>query len=308
MATGRVEHLGANHRVGRGNDCALRLYRRRVSADHAVFRWRKSGWEIRDLGSKNGTFVDDQALEPGAGARISTGTRIAFGSADDLFEVIDEKPPVIVARLADGTVRYGDEDGVFLPDVASARVVVYQDGPGRFYARVLDGEPAGSGELDDIRAVEDQQDLDLCGVRARLFLPVVPESTLSPDDGPYRLADIGLSFHVSRDEEHVQISVCLPTNQTVALRPRAHGYLLLTLARAYLADAADPAVAAAERGWLHKPDLARRVGCTGSQVNVDMHRAKEQLRREAAIVDTDGLFEQRPGPRTIRLAITRLEL
>lgn len=312
IASGRINHLAANHRVGRGRDCTLRLTGRRVSADHAVIRWRAPDWEIRDLGSRNGTFVNNQQLQPGASARISTGTRIAFGGVDDAFELVADAPPVIVAHLADGTIRYGDEDGLFLPDATDACIVVYQDGPGRFYARVLDSErvpdPASDQEMDDICAVRDRQVLDLCGVRARLFLPVVSEATWSPDDGPHRLAEVGLRFAVSRDEEHVQVSVLLASGRVVELRPRAHGYMLLTLARAYLADGANPGLAESERGWLHKPELARRIGCTGGQVNVDMHRAKEQLRREALVVDTDGLFELRPGPRMIRLAITRLEV
>lgn len=308
IATGRIEHLAASHRVGRGIDCALQLHSRRISADHAVIRWRVPHWEIRDLGSKNGTFVDERPLEPGVSERVSTGTRIAFGSVEDPFELVEDTPPVIVAELADGTTRYGDEDGLFLPAIDDPKLVVYQDGPGRFYARVLDSDSQQMHNSNDIRAVENLQELNLCGVRARLSLPVAPEATWSADEGPRRLAHIGLRFSVSRDEEHVQIAVLSRSGPAIALRPRAHGYLLLTLARAYLADASDPNIAEAERGWLHKPELARRIGCTGSQVNVDMHRAKEQLRREAAIVDSDALFERRPGPRMIRLAITWLAL
>lgn len=305
LATGRVEILASSHRVGRDASAHLCLAGRLVSSDHAVLRWRDAIWTVRDLGSKNGTYVDGRRLEKGESARLAVGTRVAFGKDGDYFEMIDDAAPVIVAYLGD-EVRYGDDDGLFLPDEENARVVVYEDGPGRFYARVLDSDE--HHETDDIRPVRDGEELALAGVRARLSLPVTAEATWSPDEGPHRLADIGLAFTVSRDEEHVDIAVVTAGGKRVVLRSRAHHHLLLILARERLGDAGNPDLDPAEHGWVFKGDLAGRIGCSANQVNVDMHRAKEQLRREAAVVDSHELFEVRPGPRTVRLAVTWLEM
>ena len=53
-----------------------------VSRHHAVLeRQMDGGWQISDCGSKAGTFVDGQKLQPNIPCRIRSGARISFGSA-----------------------------------------------------------------------------------------------------------------------------------------------------------------------------------------------------------------------------------
>ncbi len=51
-----------NFRLGRGEECDIRFTDARVSSNHAEVFWENSQWWIRDLDSKNGTFLDGTRL------------------------------------------------------------------------------------------------------------------------------------------------------------------------------------------------------------------------------------------------------
>lgn len=60
--------------IGRGQDCAVTINSDRVSRNHAEIRLRGRGLAVRDLGSTNGTFVNNEA--------IAAGKDVPFGSGD----------------------------------------------------------------------------------------------------------------------------------------------------------------------------------------------------------------------------------
>ncbi len=53
---------GVRLRIGRASDCVLRLDHPSVSRDHAELSHDDVAWRLRDLGSKNGCFVDGIAI------------------------------------------------------------------------------------------------------------------------------------------------------------------------------------------------------------------------------------------------------
>ena len=93
LATQALRPLPARLLVGRAPACALCLDDRRVSGEHATIRWTGHQWEIRDLGSRNGTFVDGRRLASGERIPLDAGARMAFGGTDDLWELVDTGPP-----------------------------------------------------------------------------------------------------------------------------------------------------------------------------------------------------------------------
>src|SRR2546430_3705038 len=46
---------------------------------HASMRWTGRTWVVKDLGSRYGTFVNMQALQPGVPVPLRRGARLAFG-------------------------------------------------------------------------------------------------------------------------------------------------------------------------------------------------------------------------------------
>lgn len=67
-------------RIGRDAGCELRLPEESVSREHAAVRRGGSHWYLEDLGSRNGTVVDDARLNVGGRARLRHGSRIAVAS------------------------------------------------------------------------------------------------------------------------------------------------------------------------------------------------------------------------------------
>jgi hypothetical protein len=101
---------------------------------------------------------------------------------------------------------------------------------------------------------------------------------------------------VSSDEEHVEVALSRgPTSARLA--PRSHHYMLLTLARIRVAQVNR---SSAERGWVHRDDLARMLRVDPRTVNVQVHRARQDLGRQ----EVDGaahLLEVRGRTGQIRL-------
>lgn len=82
---------------------------RRVSRVHAVFERIASGWFVRDLGSRNGTFVNGERIFSERPLRSADeirlgATRLVFRGADDRTRTMtetDQQPPELTPRESD---------------------------------------------------------------------------------------------------------------------------------------------------------------------------------------------------------------
>lgn len=76
--------------VGRGEECRLRLSSAGVSRRHCVLRESADGLTVQDLGSSNGTFVNDVPAPAEEEVRLATGDVLRVGPFE--FEVTDVTP------------------------------------------------------------------------------------------------------------------------------------------------------------------------------------------------------------------------
>jgi transcriptional regulator with PAS, ATPase and Fis domain len=81
--------------VGSAKGCAVRLKDRHVSAKHAEIRRTSDGIVLRDLKSRNGTFVERISVKE---AVLTSGARLRIGMTDLAFETGDENGQL--AKLA----------------------------------------------------------------------------------------------------------------------------------------------------------------------------------------------------------------
>ena len=76
---GRAVPLDRPLVIGRRPDCDLVLRDDAVSGHHARIAWDGAGWQVEDLGSKNGTYVNGRPAKSAIALR--SGDAIQVGSA-----------------------------------------------------------------------------------------------------------------------------------------------------------------------------------------------------------------------------------
>ena len=74
----RTFKLAASMAVGRAPECDIRLDDTYVSQQHARIFGKGDKWYVEDLGSTNGTFVNDQKLA--APAQVEPGDKVRVGT------------------------------------------------------------------------------------------------------------------------------------------------------------------------------------------------------------------------------------
>lgn len=77
------QEIELNHEVttvGRAADAGVRLEDQYASRQHAEILRFDHGYQVRDLHSKNGVFVDGQRLAPGGSAWLADGLEVQFAS------------------------------------------------------------------------------------------------------------------------------------------------------------------------------------------------------------------------------------
>jgi hypothetical protein len=295
--SGEAIILRARFLLGRSPACDLRVDEPRVSSEHARLRWVRGGWEVRDLGSKNGTFVGGRRLAGGERAGLVAGDTIALGGAASpavVFVLTDASAPAASARsTSDGVVRLASGGILTLPDDDRPEVSLVEGRDGQW---MLEGEGV-------LRAAEDGETIAAGGATWILDLPHGVTSTLGSASEAPVLEEVTLRFFVSRDEEHVGVTVVCPDRE-IKLPPRNYHYMLVTLARARLEASSAPPE---ERGWLDREVLCRMLATDELRLNVDVWRARKQL-AELGIQGAGNLIERLARTGRMRLGVERVEV
>lgn len=112
----RLPVLQGTYLIGRAEDCDLRLSGPTVSRYHCEITYTGHATIVRDLGSKNGTYVNGKRV---FGPRVLTvGDQIQVGplkmAAEELPDLVGSKRPPVqsvheaAARLSDSTIAEHD--------------------------------------------------------------------------------------------------------------------------------------------------------------------------------------------------------
>lgn len=284
--------LPARGVLGRSRACTLRLSAPEVSGEHAVVRWSGGVWEIQDLFSRNGTFVDGRRVETGQRAGLWRDCVLGFGKPDG-YVLADDGAPQPFAAL-EGTARVVEAQGglLALPDPGSPELTIHREGAGWTLERGAAVRPTSDGDSVQTSA----------GVW-RLYLPELLPRTCEYEPCAPTVGALTLRFRVSRDEEYIEL-VALHGARTFDLKARAHHYPLLLLARARLADHDKPPE---QQGWIHQDDLLRQLRSDSSRLHIDIYRCRRQL-AEVGIADPAQIVERRAGTRQLRIGVARLEI
>jgi hypothetical protein len=294
--TGESQLLEPEHLIGRLATCGLRLNQKYISAQHALLRWMGTSWRLKDLGSRNGTFLDGARMTPGIDYGVKCGSTIAFGKVlEQAWELVnDAAPENMVVPLDGGHPMLIEGDLLAMPSGDDPQVTLY---------RRLDG--GWILERDDqANPITSMQVFDLGG-RAFRFCATdsFPATSIATSASDVR--QLELVFHVSQDEEFVRLEMMMGARK-IDLGCRSHNYLLLTLARARLADQKmghpDPTC-----GWVCSQDLAHDPSMAPPQLNIDVFRIRKHFAR-MGVPDAAEIIERRPRTGQLRLGVSRITI
>lgn len=299
VSTGNRCLLESEHLVGRSPLAGLQLPNSYVSGQHAVIRWTEKGWELRDLGSRNGTSVDSTPVATGQVAPLRRGSIICFGQVEQSWELVDDGPPEpMVVAVDGGSQPIVAEQGVLpLPSPEQPLATLLRQADGVWAIEAEDNTlPLVSGQV-----------FEVAGTRWRFSSPGVVGGTSSVD-GASRSAAAGvdqLEFGVSTDEEHVEL-VLSSGGSRIDLGSRAHNYLLLLLARQRLADQ-EAGIPEPACGWVYRDDLLTALKIDRERLNIDIFRIRRQF-AAAGYPDAATVIERRPSSQQLRIGFSKLTI
>jgi len=297
---GAFSFLEAEHLVGRSGLAVLRIDESYVSAQHALIRWTGSSWELKDLGSRNGTNLNDMAIKPGQAIGLLRGHRMSFGSEAQTWELVDDSPPraMVVPLDRPGEPLFIEGDILALPSPTDPRDTVFRAADGAWHVE----------REDRIIALEGHAVFESSGRQYRFSCPELAPDTSAA--GGVNLLDrdldsVRLVFRVSRDEEHVEV-VVQRRGESVELGSRVHNYPLLLLARQRLSDAAS-GMNDHSCGWVYLDEFVRSLKVTPERVNMDVYRIRRQF-AGLGVSEPARIIERRPRTRQLRIGTGRLAL
>lgn len=280
--------LESHHLVGRSRAMHTRIDAPEVSAQHAALSWTGEMWVVRDLGSRNGTWLDGRRIaalpEP-----LARGAVLWFGDARIAWTLTDTSAPVPLGRRGDVVVR-GDGEMLALPSEEEPLAVITHEA-GRWSAE-CDGEP---------RPVAHGDTLEVGGESWRLSLPELLVRTI--EARPVDSTGSGLRFAVSANQEYVEVTA-RDGATALPLKPRAHHEALLALARVRLDDQRQN-VTESEQGWVYTSDLARELGVSRNRLYVMLHRCRRDLEGMGLCLDP---IDRRATTQQMRLAVADVEI
>lgn len=268
-----------------------------MSSEHASLRWTGAVWEVRDLGSKNGSFVGERRIAALERTHFLPGDMLTLGASRPpapAFVLAEGAPPVASARQTrTGIVREASAGLIVLPDEENARASVVE-------------QAAGSWALEAQGVAAQVSDRETIVVDGEVWMLDLPERTTSTAEGGssgLTLAEIALRFAVTRDEERVDVIVVCP-DRDIELPTRSYHYMLVTLARARLAAASAPPK---ERGWLERKELCRMLATDELRLNVEVCRARKQF-SALGIEGAANIVDRKMGTGRIRLGVERVDV
>lgn len=286
--------LAAHCLVGRSPACTLRIDEALASREQARILFAGARWTVRDLGSRNGTFVNGARLAPGGTRELARGDRLGFGGEEVIWQLVDASPPLAMARCLAGESMISGESGILvLPSADAPLAVVMEDGDE--WILEIDGQA---------RVARDGEVVLLRGVPFMLHLPVASAATADGGAARSPFSEVELRFRVSRDEERVEVTVATPGAVHV-LPPRAHHYTWVTIARARERSAAG--LVEAQRGWVDVDELMQSLRLDETHLNVDIHRIRQGM-VALGVPNGASVIERRRGHRQLRLGTGRVQI
>ena len=282
--------LFVEHTIGRSPTCKLVLTHKSVSSFHACVRWHDDAWQLRDLGSRNGTFLNGQRVRERPHA-LRRGDRIVLGDQEETWVFADDaRPqamliPVIGVHGDDETggepssIPTGGNDSQSLilgdlrafPSDENPQVTIFQDAEGRFFLEGVDG---------DSEELVAEQHVCIGNTSYWLFVPGTATGLPTTRQSGCQVVEssvrtMRLTLKVAPDEETAAAVIEAGAVQA-ELKPRVHLYLLVHLARLRVEEEQEEAEGA---GWVSVEVLCDDLQLTREQLGLQVFRIRDDMKK-----------------------------
>lgn len=254
---------------------------REISSMHAAITWntKNQKWEIRDLGSQNGTFVDGRRVEPGEASPIFVGATLVFGRLQ--VTMIDDAPPTGHAVCpGSGEVRFCRSGVLLLPDERAPEIAVVRRHQGWYSLPASELARSGEDDTEALEALDPVSEVSAGGRTWRIRTPTQRGQTVGRQ---HRLDDYTVVLEIRDAGE--KINMVLEHGQSVIDLPhRAHCEMLWVLARHRLADV-EAKLPLPEQGWMTQEQVIKGINSEAKEpiahLNIQIMRARRQLEPHA---------------------------
>ncbi len=115
-ATFPLDPRRKNH-LGRGSDCDVVIADPLASRHHVILAWEDGVWWMRDLGSRNGAYVNGQKTDE---AQLAEGNTLRIGSTEFVFHLATPSPEEAATREANVTQTLVRDQAISTDDPAIA--------------------------------------------------------------------------------------------------------------------------------------------------------------------------------------------
>ncbi len=263
-----------------------------VSAEHALLRWRNGSWELQDLHSRNGTYVDGQLLAGGEKIGLDGAAELGLGQRRTNFR-LEGGPPLAHAVALDQDREVVEAHGGFLilPKVDEPEVTVLRRESGWQLER-----------SEGVEGIVDATVINVGNRAWRLHLPQSIPATEDAEDAPLTLANMALTFVLGEEAELRELEV-VRGRRRLPVKVRAHLGVLLALAqirRRHAEDAQDA------RGWIAQAEFVRQLGYNDGRLHVEIHRIRRQF-AELGIIDAANVVERHEREPKLRIGVDAIE-
>lgn len=253
-----------------------------ASRIHATVYWEGNSWLIKDS-SSNGTFLNAQRLTVGQKYKLTKSDTIQFGDTQATpWLVVDLSQPKSMLFLK-GKHSHCIElnDLTVLPHNTHPEISIYRNSQSQW---VMENQHEHIVlESGDLVTVDEQQWVFISPDDIDETKPVVQ----TPEEPPV------LNFAVSKDEEHVDLTIQF-NQQNIQLGERVHHYLLLCLARKRISDQR-LGINHQEQGWLEKEILSKMTGMDEKHINIQIYRFRKHILSIPNTAHLLSLIERRRG-------------
>jgi hypothetical protein len=276
--------------VGRGALADLRLADQLVSAEHATIYFDNGSWKVRDLGSRNGTFINRERLTSSLSRVLREGDRLHFG--DSLGQ-----PWVLSSAERPGPTAWSDQEGwigpvqeaLWIPTANSAEACIsLRSGVWTFV------------DSSGVRNVSNEESITVGRSSWTLYLPKLDVEPFPSTETTRESRDersIQLTLSASLDEEHIALTVAFG-GVLMNLGGRTFNSALWALAKKRLEDEGQ-GIAEGEVGWMYSDELRQELGVERTALNLHLWRAIECFGK--ADLPGDKLIERRLATQQLRI-------